>query len=199
MKKAVLVISHEGSNSDALCEILNRNPRVQFTHPNLVYNHPEVVESLTNHVHKLSNSAAVWLDMVLHNFYFSHKEIYKMCKFIYMIREPKPTLNSIVDLNSNADCVTRYYCYRLRRICEMARDTPGSLLLQWEDVYTGRAFHLIERFLGLKEPLQPDQLLFVQPKPNPFVTTNMIETCQNAYERYLYYLKNLPHLRRFEF
>lgn len=199
MKKAVLVISHEGSNSDALCEILNRNPRVQLTHPNLVYNHPEVVESLTNHTHKLSNSAAVWLDVVLHNFYFSHKEIYKMCKFIYMIREPKPTLDSIVDLNSNTDCVIRYYCYRLRRICEMARSTPGSLLLQWEDVYTGRAFHLVERFLGLKEPLQLDQLLFVQPKPNPFVTTSMIETCQNAYERYLYYLKNLSHLRRFEF
>lgn len=199
MKKAALVISHEGSGIEALCNILNRNPRIQYTHPNLVYNHPDVVESLTNHPHKMSNSAAVWLDDVLHNFYFTNKAIYKLCRFIYLIREPKPTLNAIVDMKANAPGMTRYYCYRLRRICEMARSTPGSVLLTWEDVYTGRAFPILEKFLGLKEPLALDQGLFVVPKLSPFVTTQMIETCQNTYERYLYYLKNLPHIRRFEF
>lgn len=199
MKKAVLIVSHEGSGSSALCEILNRNPRVQFTHPNLVYNHPEVVESLTNHPHKLSNSAAVWLDEILHNFYFTNKAIYQFCRFIYFIREPKPTLNMIVDMKANAPGMTRYYCYRLRRICEMARSTPGSMFLTWDDVYTGRAFPMIEKFLGLKEPLVLDQSTFPIPKPSPFVTTNMVEACQNAYERYFYYLKNLPMLKKFEF
>ena len=66
-------------------------------------------------------------------------------------------------------------------------------------MYTGRSFPMLEKFLGLKESLILDQTLFKTTKLSPFVTGKMFETCQNAYERYLYYLKNLPNLKRFEF
>ena len=199
MKKIALIISHEGSDSKVLCEILNRNPRVQYNSSNFLYDHPDALKSLTDQPHKLNNSAAVWLDEVLQNFSFTNKSIYKCCRFIYLIREPKPTLNTIVSMRTNVDGMVRYYCYRLRRICEMARNTPGSLFLTWEDVYTGRSFPMLEKFLGLKESLILDQTLFKTTKLSPFVTGKMFETCQNAYERYLYYLKNLPNLKRFEF
>ena len=81
MKKIVLVISHLASGSTALCQILDKNPRIQWCRADLIYNHPDILESLTSQPHKLSNSAAIWLDDVLYNFSFSHKSLYQCCKY----------------------------------------------------------------------------------------------------------------------
>lgn len=191
MKKVTLVVSHALSGSTALCQILDKNPRVQWCRANLVYNHPDVLEVLTSQPHKLSNSAAIWLDDVLHNFYFTHKALYQFCKFVYVIRDAKPTLNLLAKTRGDAPGMFRYYTYRLRRICEMARNTPGAVLLTWDDMLTGRGFSLLKQYLCLKEPLVSDEALFPKTDHNPYVTSAMIEHAQAAYERYYYYLRNL--------
>jgi hypothetical protein len=91
----------------------------------------------------------------------------------------------------------RYYTYRLRRICEMARRTPGAVLLTWDDMITGRGFPLLEKYLHLKEPLVNEEKLWPQAQSNANVTSAIIDQAQHSYERYFYYLRNL-NLRRFE-
>jgi hypothetical protein len=197
MKKVALVVSHVASGSTALCQVLDKNPRVQWCRADIIYDHPDTLEALTSQTHKLSNSAAVWLDDVLYNFYFTHKSLYQCCKFIYVVRDPRSTLNTLVRSRADAPGMLRYYTYRLRRICEMARRTPGAVLLTWDDMVTGRGFPLLEKYLYLKEPLVNDDSLWKPAQSNPNVTSAMLEHAQRSYERYLYYLRNLK-LRRFE-
>jgi hypothetical protein len=195
MKKIALVVSHMASGSTALCQILDKNPRIQWCRTDLVYNHPDALEVLANQPHKLNNAAAIWLDDVLYNFYFTNKALYPFCKFIYVIREAKPTLSLLINSKGDAQGMFRYYTYRLRRICEMARQTPGALLLTWEDMVTGRGLPLVEDYLYLKQPLINDITLYPQAPNNLFTTSTMVNQAQAAYERYYYYLRNLKLLR----
>ncbi len=176
IRKVTLVISHEGSGSSELCKSLDRNPRVQWCRSNLIYDHPFILEQIMSIPHKLNNSAAIWMEELLYNFYFTHKRIYEMCRFIYVIREPRSSVNPL------------YYTYRLRRMCEMARKTPGAVLLTYDDIITGRGFPLLEEYLCLKESIMP-----VDAVKSDFLGSS---EAQKSYERYFYYLKNL-NLRKF--
>lgn len=193
MKRVAFVISHLGADSHALCEILDRNPRVQFFQTNAVYDYINVIEALTSHPHKLNNAAAVWLDELLHNHYFAHKGLYKFAKFIYLIRDAKFTLNGIVKESWEANHLELYYTFRLRRIYEMARKTPGAVLLTHDDLITGRGFKVIEDYLNLKVPLELDESLFSKKRShNPLLSSDNIERAQQTYERYLYLMRQMP-------
>lgn len=196
MKKVALVISHAGSGSSDLCKVLDANPRVQLYRSNMVYNHPTLLEAITQQPHKCGNAAAVWVDELLYNVLFTSKALYDCCKFIYVVREAVPTLSLITESKSLLPQMVRYYTYRLRRICEMARKTPGAVLLTWEDMATGRGFKVLEEYLNLKEPLALRE--FPRAPAKSFVGGPLVTQAQSSYERYLYYLRNLP-LRRFEF
>src|SRR5581483_5367312 len=129
MKQVTIVVSHEGSGSSALCSLLDKNSRIQWCKPNIIYDHPFSLEKITSISHKLKNAAAIWLDEILYNHYFSSKILYEWCRFIYVIREAKPTLSLITESRADLLGKARYYTYRLRRICEMARRTPGAVLV----------------------------------------------------------------------
>jgi hypothetical protein len=176
-KKVTLVISHEDSGSTDLCRILDKNSRVQWCKVDVIYDHPIKLQSILAIPHKLNNAAAIWLDELLYNHYFTHKRLYEMCRFIYVIRDAKSSKS------------VKYYTYRLRRICEMARCTPGAVLLTYDDIITGRCNPLLEDYLCLKEPLIIDKSLFSVPS---FYVDSY---AQESYERYLYYLKQF-NLRR---
>jgi hypothetical protein len=186
MHKILFIVSHLGSGSDVLCNILNKNPRVQWYNPNIIYDHPFRLEGLTNQKHKLNSLAAIWMDHLLHNFYFSNKSLYKICKFIFVIREAKATLNGIVKNKEDADSMFRYYIYRLRRICEMAKSTNG-LCLTLNSITDGNGLSLIKDYLNLRDDLEMDD--FIIPKYNPLVTSDLIDKGQETYERYLFYLR----------
>lgn len=180
MKQVAFVVSHLGSDSGLFCESLDKNPRVQWFKSNVIYDHISTVEKLVDKPHKLKNAAAIWLDELLYNFNFSSKYLYSCCKFIYVIRPPKPTLSCI------GEGFVNYYTYRLRRICEMARCTPGAVLLTWDDLVAGR-LDLVENYLNLKEKIDPIQGIV----PTKSVQWSILDNAQQSYEKYLYYLKNL--------
>lgn len=188
MKKIVFLISHVGSDSDKLLKILNENPRVQILNGVQTYSHPVDLRFLVLRTpHKLDNTAAVYGDHLLHNTQFNCEAIHSICKFIYIIREAKASLNENQFHLSRT--VETYYRFRLRRIYEMARRTPGSVLLTWDDMQSGAAFPLIESYLGLKEPLVGAELFTKSIKDR--VPFHMVEHAQDAYEKYFYKLKNL--------
>ena len=186
MRKVAFVISHLGSDSVELVRILNENPRILIHTSTTNYESVKSLDWLFESGHKLDNTAAIYGDHLLHNHQFAAPSLYKFCRFIYVIRPAKSSLNAIS--NSTAH---RYYCFRLRRICEMAKRTPNALLITWPDLADGRAFHKIEEFLNLKNELKSTTLSFIEEHE---LSPEFVEKAQDSYERHLYYLKHLKHL-----
>ena len=196
MKKILFVCSHSYSGSGGLFDALNRHPRIQGYHlaARSPYSHPLNFLTLTEQPHKLDNRSAIYADELLYNQQLSTKAAYKECKFVYVVREPEPVLNFLVGNDRiKPSFAVRYYTYRLRRLCEMAKRTPGAVLLTWDDLAVGRGLNLIEEYLGLRQPIPYDPALLI-PYKRTF-STGLVEPSlrvetENTYQRYLYYLKN---------
>lgn len=193
MKKVAFIVSHLGSGSAELLDILNRNPRVLIQNQNAEYAHPTDLEWLYNSGHKMDSAAAVYGDHLVTNVSFYCRPLYKECFFIYVVRSARPSLHEIISqYGHKPKNALLYYTFRLRRICEMARQTPGAVLLTWEDVANGKGLPLVEEYLGLKEPLKINEL---KENEQNFIDLSIISDAQESYERHLYYLKQLD-LRR---
>lgn len=189
MKKVTFLVTHLGSGSGCLTRCLGENPRVQCYQSGLMYTSPYPVQVLTSYEHKCRNSAAIWLDEHVYNYSFCCKELYERCKFIYLIREARGSLEELTGVHLyEAQAAMRHYCYRLRRIAEMARRTRGAVLLTHDDLEAGKGADLIEELLNLKEPLR-----LVPPKTarSMTVSTTVVDTAQRCYERYLYKLRQM--------
>jgi len=107
-----------------------------------------------------------------------------------LIRPAKPTLWEIKTNKEEYSELTacRYYCFRLRRIYEMARSTPGAILLTYDDLSSRKGLDLIQEYLNLAQPLVSQKLL--EPKEEDF-SSFLMNTAQDCYEKYLYHLKQL--------
>jgi hypothetical protein len=195
MKRVCFVVSHLGSGSSDLVEVLNGNPRCEIYDSGTQYDNPAAMEWMFNKGHKCRDSSAVYGDHLLFNTSMSHKSFYGFCKFIYVIRPARASLNEIVALRKyTQENAAKYYRFRLRRMCEMAKRSPDSVLLTWDDLAKGTAFPIIEDYLGLPKQLRTEFKHFSSEMSDVF-KENLIEECQDAYERYYYYLDKLK-LRR---
>jgi hypothetical protein len=156
------------------------------------YNHYSSVELLSEQKHKIDDSSAIYMDLLLFNYEFSCTSLYDHCKFIYFIREAKPTLNKIIEdyPQYKPETALKYYCFRLRRICEMAKRTPNCIVLTWEDLHAKRGLNLLEEYLNLKDPLKIKNFERVENVLN----RDLINKGQDSFERHLYYLKKLPNV-----
>lgn len=193
MKKTVLLATHFHSGSLGLMYQLAENPRVQCYRTNNNYDHPTALEDIESKPHKCQHRGAVYLDEIVLNHSLRCKRILDICRVIYLIRDPAHTLDGIVQAKIlSPRSAARYYCYRLRRLCEMARRTPGAVFLTHEDLITGRGLPLLEKYLYLKDPLAHDptkypvkDLLGVVPKAE-------LDLAERAYEKYLYAFRQYP-------
>lgn len=192
MKKVLFVTSHLCSGSTELLKILNRNPRIQIKDLDRYYTSPADIEYLTREPHKLDNAAAIYGDHLLYNISLSSKVFYNFCDFVYVIREARPTLNEIIQKYQRYSEKTafNYYCFRLRRIFEMARKTPGAVLLTWDDLKTGKGLSLMDDYLSLKDNLKADESLFNESERKDY-PLDLANKAQDSYERYYFYMRNL--------
>lgn len=150
--------------------------------------------ALTDQPHKLPNRSAIYMDELLSNHQLCTKVAYKECAFVYVVREPGPVLNFMVGNDKlKPSFAIRKYLYRLRRLCEMAKRTPGAVLLTWDDLAVGRGLNLIEEYLGLRQPILYDPKLLA-PFRRTFATALidpvLVKSTEDAYQRYLYFLKS---------
>ena len=188
MRRIVFLISHIGSDSDKLVDILNENPRVEILQTGRKYDHPSDLDFLVLRKHKLGGAAAIHGDHLLLNIAFSCEALHSICKFIYMVREAKPSLNE--NTFHPRRTVETYYRFRLRRMYEMAYKTPGAVLLTWDDVRTGRGLSVIEEYLGLKDSLVPQAERFIK-STQDHIPFESVDRAQDAYEEYLYRMRSL--------
>lgn len=190
MKKFAFIVSHLYSGSDYLVKILNNNPKCNIMSTLRQY---ESVGDLT-FLGNFNNLNYIYGDHSLFNYSFSCKHLYKICKFIYVIRPPRQTLNELLYIYSKKSAVN-YYCFRLRRICEMAKQTPGAVLITYDELMGGKSFDLIYNYLKLRDPLKHDMIEGEIKKISNNFDENTLLDVENKYERYFYYLNNLELLR----
>lgn len=199
MKRILFVCSHFYSGSTGLCAALDANPRIQnYNFGSLnTYSTPFNLISLADQRHKLKNKAAIYMDELLENHQLQTKHAYKTCQFIYVIREPENVLSYLIGGQKiKAEFASRYYLFRLRRLCEMAKRT-GGVLLTWDDLQASRGLNMIEDYLGLREPIQISNY-FLKSYSRKFNTDligrDRLSAAEDAYQRYLFWLKNCTSL-----
>lgn len=176
-----------------MVEILNNNPRCQIQSSSARYSGPDDLGWLFASPHKCRDSSAVYGDQLLFNTSLSCKNFYESCSFVYVIRPARASLNEISTMKEyglKGRFAARYYSFRLRRMAEMARRTKHALLLTWDDLASGTAFASLESHLGLKTPLKAEHRHFNAGSADDF-DEGMVSECQDAYERYYYYLTRL--------
>lgn len=146
----LFVATHLGSGASLLCDSLGKH--IYTTRMDrLFYSHPKNFTPFK----EANPYTKIFYDKLTFNFQIASPALYKICKFVYVVREAAPTLNHLINRKGySIDGAYRYYCYRLRRICEMAKKTPGSLLITWDDIMSERAFESVQKYLGLKKPLE---------------------------------------------
>lgn len=184
MRKVLFLMSHLGSGSSDLFDILCTDPWIDGFRTGLMYDHPEKLKNLSDSPHKRDNAHAIYMDELLHNRLFACKPLCNVCKFIFFFRKAKPSLNQI--LLDNPDYspqqAANHYRYRLRGMYEYVLRTPGSIVLTWDELQSGRT-NGIEEYLGLKQPLKTKQLAECHTEMAP---GELVEECQEAYDRYIY-------------
>ncbi len=183
MKTCLFILSHLGADSSVLFKSLDKNPMIQGYNTEIIYDHPEALENLTSQGHKLDNSSAIYMEELLYNHFISSKHIYKLAKFIVLIRQPKESLNEIVySYDYTPYDAFKYYCYRLRRIAEMSKVIDG-IFVTWE--HLGKQSELISKYLDIS-PLQLEQRRII---PRNLIPTNLIDKAQERFEWYHYFIK----------
>jgi len=188
--KTLFLTSHLCSGAFELADILNKNSRIQMFNSNNQYATLEDITNFKDQKHKCLTTAAIHGDLLLYNAAFANKSFYKSCFFIYLIRSGRQTIPEILGSDHfTPDSATRYYCYRLRRMYEMARNTPNAAFLTWDELAAKQGLNLIDLFLNLKEPLEyPSEIINVDLGKN----SKEIKIADEAYERYLYKFRQLP-------
>lgn len=193
MKKLIFVCSHLHSGSSALCSILNEHPKIQicknFEKQN--YSSPLDIFFVTSPNHKTNNKSALYLDHLLFNYQLSMKVAYSYCKFIYVVRNPEPVVDLLMQDGMSFENAAKYYSYRLRRLYEMSKKTPGSVLLTWEHLNNKEYSSIIENYLGLNQPLEAPEKDFFSVSEAGFSSSQIgLEDLEDKYQKYLYHLKS---------
>lgn len=189
MNKVAFVVSHFGSGSFDLINILNKNPKCNFFSSDMQYTHPEDLGWMFSNAKFRNYSGSIFGDHLLKNISFSCKSLYNYCKFIYVIRSPRFSLEEIY-YNHKIKNYLSYYKFRLRRIYEMTKCTPNFLFTTWDNLSNGHDFIKIQNFLELKEPLKKDENMFKISTQNK-ISEKVILDAENCYEKYFYYLSKL--------
>lgn len=107
---------------------------------------------------------------------------------VFLVREPEGSIDYMVNRRIfRRSEAKRYYLYRLRRICELAKRNPNSLFLTYSKLREGRGLVELRDYIELKDDLSFSQE-FVVPSGKNCLQLNEYESLSSAYEKYIYYV-----------
>lgn len=126
-KKAILIISHFGCNVFSFYNKLLHHSRINGYYRHVPqrtvdYNDPYCSYLLKDKEHSWQNKDKIYLDLLLFNYQIGCKELFKNpdVEFIFYLGNSINVTNKINQQTGlSLDVAKRYYCFRLRRICEM--------------------------------------------------------------------------------
>jgi hypothetical protein len=160
--KFIFICSHMRSGSSLLTHILVSNPEIiGYGETHINYNSESDLKKLVYRVYgKIRNygmNEKYVLDKVLHNNKFINYDFLTSDNIytIFLLREPKRTLNSILDLKPhwNQEQAFTYYCDRLSKLADYAKlinNKNRSLLLNYQQIIddSETVFQSLKSFLN---------------------------------------------------
>ena len=200
MKKIVIINSHMYSGSTLLYESMCNHSLIQGYNEKRTYFTTFDLLELNRFSHKIKGKSAIYLREVLSNQYLSTKMDYSKVLFIHIIRRPIDTLNFLIsEVKMSPSYALRHYCFRLRRICEIAKRTSNSIFLNYEDLKKPKTLSFLESILGLKTKIDflPSSLRKIEKEwKSNFVPFEGIKSAEDCYERHFYYLSQLKDIKK---
>jgi hypothetical protein len=187
MKKVILLMTHFGADSHYLCRALNEDKRIQWVDKNFIFDHPTTITTMSNSAHKYSNAVGLFLSEIFYNYQISHKGIYKICEFIFLVRSPKYALPEIMKEFKTPEASLDYYIFRLRRMYETAKELKKVILVRKEDLISGEGLKLIKEKLNLSEDIDYKSDPDIQ-MPFP---ANLLRKAEQFYELFLYRINSI--------
>lgn len=194
LKRVLISVTHLASGSLPLMGLLNTNPRVQFIQTNPIINNYPDLKATLNMPHKMNSVAAMFALDINYNYQLSSSVYLPHAHYLFVIRPPDQVLNV---LTSNGlyghDQAANYYCFRLRRMCEIAKRVKHGMLLTYEEIIRGDHVEHLTDFLTLRESVLHSSENFdhLTMSKNTF-KKETLEWCRDCYERHLFFLKRLP-------
>ena len=174
--------------------LLDKNPRVQFIQAHVIIQNYMDIGAITSMSHKMNSVAAMFALELTANYQLGSKISLPHVHHLFVVRQPDPVLNFLVANGIyNQTSAAMYYCYRLRRICEIAKRAKYGMLLTFDDIQSGAYTTPIKSFLGLKDDVSHIPAVFDHLKSaNNVIKKDILEWCRDCYERHLFFLRSLP-------
>lgn len=203
MKSYLFIMTHLGSGGTLLSRIINSTNKITaVTNTNIVYNNIQSLNNLNSFIKykELNQLSPIYSDKIVYNYSFYCNTFYNFAKYIFLIREPIDTIKHIISTHKYSfEGAYMYYKFRLKRLCEIAKYTD-SILVEYQDVITRKAFPLIEEYLNIKYPISSYYDIFPEDNMDDDLSKGII--LQNTKspnidipiirnDKYLYYLKTL--------
>jgi hypothetical protein len=188
MNKILLIVSHLESGSDSLIQNLDSGVRLQRLNFNLYSNLDCLSFKRPNTEYR--KRPKVYFDHILYNHEFSCKELFKYLNFVYVVGDPKKSLDNIVS-NKTYDERTacNYYCFRVRRIYEMIKKSNDCLVFFDEDLQKDETYNKIHQMIGIKDKIKIKNNK--QDKKEIYIDRNIMSEAESFYEKYRYKIKSL--------
>lgn len=181
-------MTHLGSRSNNLVELLQVNDRIQFNKSKINFDSYSSLEKLTSIKHKKNDLSAIYGAVLNFNENVSNKFIFNVSKLIYFISNPLVDF-SIIENEYGVDGGIRYFCYRLRRIYEIAY-YYGGFFLTYNDLLEKKSLNNLEDYLLLKNKLINNTIQTEHEDKNN-LNLNQRKYLLDTYEKYFFKLKNL--------
>jgi hypothetical protein len=188
MNKILLIVSHLESGSESLVQNLDSGVKLQRLNFNLYSNLDCLSFKRPNTEYR--KRPKVYFDHILYNHEFSCKELFKYLNFVYVVGDPKKSLDNIVH-NKTYDERTacNYYCFRVRRIYEMIKKSNDCLVFFDEDLQNDETYNKIHQTIGIKDKIKIKNN--TQDKKEIYIDRNIMNEAESFYEKYRYKIKSL--------
>lgn len=186
--KFIFIVSHLKSGSKYIVDIMNKRSDFYIETKKLNYKNP--INALNIRKDKKKRICGAHL---LFNYQFSSSEFYKFCKFIFIIRNGN-AVEDMIEKKMLPQNAYRYYSFRLGRILEMAKCLPGALFLTRENLMSKKGIKLMKNYLITKNLFRKDRII-LPPVRAKTITSNITETSNSCYSRYMEQFQKLDLLR----
>jgi len=188
--RQVFIATHMGSGGSMLMDMIlaNRKAGRIRREPTQVYADPTTLLLFQRSAAILRPHARVFLDRLTLNHELLNSNFYDLCDYIYLVRDAEGTLNSLVESGKfTPQAALRYYSFRLRRLCELAKKTPRKIVISWDQLVDKSCLPAVKSFLGMKELIS-----MYRPQQCPkLVDPALVAQGQKCYRRHLDYLNRL--------
>ena len=189
MAKHLFVATHAYSGGIDLLDSLTTHPKIFGYESKSVYTNALSLRTLQANIsnrYQIKSIAPIFVDILTNNVQIQSESLYRNANFIYLIRQPLYPLSQLLT-KMNTKSALNHYCFRLRKLCEMAKKTPKSVFLTFENLFSDNCHTVIEKHLRVTNI----KILVNDNLPEIKIPKDILDRAQDSYERHLRYFRSL--------